>query len=299
MIEVARVPKRLNRICYFTRAPFLISTHTPFRPPLVPEHPPTPPSPLILSRPAPGVNHRMPSLARSRLVRDVLLVFLGAISMHFITTLLHPFDDIYPTWTLQSFHQEEFVIDPPPYDGGASGHRGDKNYYPVLDDGNERGGDPSSPPAGTAITPVEGFTTIPETEMVQHAPGWTVFKNLYMSNGTFYVVSDKPRSEFPELVYILSVPIPALNTPENIQARIPTDREMDFIGTQEALRRWGPLRPGEKNRVWSVAGNTVCIPCLNPLLNFPSLTPPGFFIGRRVIVYRISFQFLFCGLEFD
>lgn len=214
----------------------------------------TPPT----ASPAPGVKHRMPSLARSRLVRDVLLVFLGAISMHFITTLLHPFDDIYPTWTLQSFHHEEFVIDPPPYDQGASGNRDDKNN-PVFDYDNNGGDDTSPPPASTAVTPVDIYATLPETEMVQHAPGWTVFKNLYMSNGTFYVVSDKPRSEFPELVYILSFPIPALNTPENIQARIPTEQEMDFIGTREAFRRWGPLRPGEKNRVWSVTGNTVCI----------------------------------------
>jgi len=79
---------------------------------------------------------------------------------------------------------------------------------------------------------------------------------LYMSNGTFYVVTDKPRSEFPHLFYILSVPIPALNTPENIQARLPTDQEMDFIGTREALRRWGPLRPGERNRIFPIEGNT-------------------------------------------
>ena len=209
--------------------------------------------------------------------------------MHFITTLLHPFDDIYPTWSLQSFHHEEFVIDPPPYDAGVSGNRDDKTN-PLFDYGNGREGDTSSPPFGTAVTPVDIFTMIPETEMVQHAPGWTVFKNLYMSNGTFFVVTDKPRSEFPELFYILSVPIPALNTPENIQARIPTDQEMDFISPKEALRRWGPLRPGEKNRIWSIGGNTVCIPRWNPFSTFPP-SLPGLFIDRRVIVRRISFRF--------
>jgi hypothetical protein len=121
--------------------------------------------------------------------------------------------------------------------------------------------DPPSPPASTTV---DVLTTIPETELVEHAPGWTVFKNLYMSNGTFFVVSDKPRSEFPKLLYILSVSIPALNTPENIQARLPTDDEMDFITTHEALERWGPLRPGEKNRIWSIAGNTVSVPTRNP-----------------------------------
>jgi hypothetical protein len=189
--------------------------------------------------------------------------------MHFIITLLHPFDDLYPTWTLQSFQQEEIVIDPPPYDEHVSGDRS-KNPNPLFDYGNGREDDISSPPAHTAVTPVDIFTAIPETELVDHAPGWTIFTNLYMSNGTFYVVTDKPRSEFPELHYILSVPIPALNTPENIQARLPTDQEMDFITPQEALRRWGPLRRGEKNRIWSIPGNTVRIRCLDSKLSLPS-----------------------------
>ena len=198
----------------------------------------------------------MHSLARSRLVRDVLLVFLGAVSMHFVTTLFHPFDDLNPTWTIESYQQGEIVIDPPPYDERiGSGHRGDDN--PMLNHDNENGDKPPSPPPSTAVTPVDVLTTIPETEIVQHAPGWTVFKNLYMSNGTFYVVSDKLRSEFPELLYILSVPIPALNTPENIQARLPTDQEMDFISTRDARWRWGPVSLGEKNRIWPIAGNTV------------------------------------------
>ncbi|KAF9653910.1 hypothetical protein BDM02DRAFT_3107056 [Thelephora ganbajun] len=196
----------------------------------------------------------MPSLARSRLVRDVLLVFLGAVSMHFVTTLFHPFDDLNPTWTLQSYHHEEIVIDPPPY-GEHDNNKKHDNDNPVLDHDNRKGDKPPSP-LRTAVTPVDVLTTIPETELVHHAPGWTIFKNLYMSNGTFYVVSDKPRSEFPELLYILSVAIPALNTPENIQARLPTEQQMDFIGTKNALRRWGPVRPGEKNRIWSITGST-------------------------------------------
>lgn len=192
----------------------------------------------------------MPSLARSRLVRDVFLVFLGAVSMHFVTTLFHPFDDLNPTWTLQSYHQEEIVIDPPPYDEHIDGNKHDNNN-PAFGEGDE--------PSSTAVTLVDVTTTIPETELVGHAPGWTIFKNLYMSNGTFYVVSDKPRSEFPELLYILSVPIPALNTPENIQARLPTDQEMSFISTKDAEWRWGAVKPGDKNRVWPITGNTVCV----------------------------------------
>ena len=218
-------------------------------------------------------------MARTRLVRDVLLVFLGAISMHFVTTLVHPFDDLYPTWTLQSFHREEIVIDPPPYDGSTNN---DKN--PTFDYGDRRvdGGTPPLPES-----PVDILTTLPETEMVGHAPGWTIFKNLYMSNGTFYVVTDKRRSEFPELPYILSYPIPALATPENIQARLPTDQDMDFISTREALRRWGPLRHGEKNRIWPISGNTV----RNPNLSILSYSLRLGLVSRRVIVHRTRFGF--------
>ena len=212
----------------------------------------------------------MPSLARSRLARDLFLVFLGAVSMHFVTTLFHPFDDFNPTWTLQSYHQEEIDIGSHLYDEHFNG---DKHNH-VLDHDRGEDDEPSSSPPSTAVTPVDATRSIPETELVQHAPGWTIFKNLYMSNGTFYVVSDKPRSDFPELLYVLSVPIPALNSPENIQARLPTDQQMDFIGISDAERRWGSARPGEKNRIWPMTGNTVRAP-LAFILVFHLLSLPS------------------------
>ena len=213
--------------------------------------------PPLTTSPAPGVQHRMPSLARSRLARDVFLVFLGAVSMHFVTTLFHPFDDFNPTWTLQSYHQEEILFDPPPYDEHVNVNK-HYNDNPVFDHDRGRGNKLASSPLSTAVTPIDVAKTIPETEIIQHAPGWTMFKNLYMSNGTFFVVSDKPRSEFPELLYILSVPIPASTSLENIQARLPTDQQMDFIDTKDAQWRWGAVRLSEKNRIWSITGNTVC-----------------------------------------
>ena len=218
------------------------------------------------SNPAPGVQRRMHGLARSRLARDIFLVFLGAVSMHFVTTLFHPFDDL-NTWALQSYHQEEIVIDPPPYDEHVNVDKHDYDNS-VFDHDHGKGNRPASPPPSTAATPVDVTKKIPETEITQHAPGWTIFKNLYMSNGTFYVVSDKSRSEFPELPYVLSVPIPALNTPENIQARLPTDQQMDFISTKDAQWRWGPATLGEKNRIWPITGSTVCFSLLEFRLVF-------------------------------
>lgn len=248
-------------------------------------------------RPAPGVQRRMPSLARSRLGRDAFLVFLGAVSMHFVTTLFHPFDDLNSTWTLQSYHQEEILIDPPPYGERVNANKHDNDNH-MFGYGRGKGNKLSSTPPSTAVTLVDVTKTIRETEMIQHAPGWTVFKNLYMSNGTFYVVSDKPRSEFPELRYILSIAIPALATPENVQARLPTDHQMDFIGAKDAQQRWGPVKPGEKNRIWPITGNTVCFSLseFRPALRSsppPRFRPRGYplFFLPRVQSHRLLSHF--------
>ncbi len=80
--------------------------------------------------------------------------------------------------------------------------------------------------------------TIPETTIVQHAPGWTVFKNLYMMNGTIFIVTSRPKS-FPDIVMITSTGLPAENTPENIAARVPTSEDMAFLTPQEARDIWG------------------------------------------------------------
>lgn len=79
---------------------------------------------------------------------------------------------------------------------------------------------------------------IPETTMLSHAPGWTVFRNLYMSNGTLYIVTSRPKS-FPEIVMITSTGLEASATPENIQARIPTEKDMSFLTPEEARDLWG------------------------------------------------------------
>jgi hypothetical protein len=229
-----------------------------------------------IPRPAPEVQHRMPSLARSRLARDVFLVFLGAVSMHFVTTLFHPFDDLNPTWTLQSYRQEEFLIDPPPYGEHVNVDKND-NDNPVFDYNSGKGKKPTSSPLSTAVTPIDVTKTIPETEIIQHAPGWTVFKNLYMSNGTFYVVSDKPRSEFPELFYILSVAIPALDTPENTRARVTHGSPNGLSSVPRTRRRGGELWTLVKRIGFGpLPGTRYVFPCRNFISSFkfaPSPTP--------------------------
>jgi hypothetical protein len=104
----------------------------------------------------------------------------------------------------------------------------------------------------------------PHTSITAHAPGWTLFRNLYMSNGTLYILTSRPDT-FPEIRLMTSTGLPAENSAENIAAREPTKENMDFISPDDALERWGgdPDR-GETNKVWTVEGNTVC-----PLYPFP------------------------------
>ena len=97
---------------------------------------------------------------------------------------------------------------------------------------------------------------LPHTSIIAHAPGWTIFRNLYMSNGTLYILSS--NRSFPEFRLMTSTGLPAQRTPENIAAREPTPNNMDYLTPEEALTRWGgDVEHGEKNRVWSVEGNTV------------------------------------------
>jgi len=129
---------------------------------------------------------------------------------------------------------------------------------------------------------------LPQTELLAHAPGWTLFRNLYMSNGTMFIVSDeKGRQTFPEIRMITSTGLTAENTPENIAMREPTDENMRIITPQEAKDRWvGVDRGGRgkvENRVWTVEGNTVrivffafsCVAILATIsiVEFPTLCP--------------------------
>jgi hypothetical protein len=113
--------------------------------------------------------------------------------------------------------------------------------------------DPPSRPLTPSLTkyPVNADAplSLPETSLVAHAPGWTIFENLYMFNGTLFILTDTPNL-FPDRFYVTSTGLKAENTPENIASRIPTEKEMDFVTSARAKERWD-------NRVWSVDGLTV------------------------------------------
>jgi len=97
---------------------------------------------------------------------------------------------------------------------------------------------------------------LPHTSIIAHTPGWTLFRNLYMSNGTLYILSS--NRSFPEIRMMTSTGLPVKWTPEMTAAREPTPNNMDYLTPEKALARWGgDVQRGEKNRVWSVDGNTL------------------------------------------
>lgn len=82
------------------------------------------------------------------------------------------------------------------------------------------------------------------TRIVKHAPGWTIFENLYMSNGTFLVVSDLPSDELPERQLVISS-----HDNFGVNTHLPTERNIQYITSAEAARRW-------PSGVWAIQGNS-------------------------------------------
>ncbi|KAG8221356.1 hypothetical protein J3R82DRAFT_1528 [Butyriboletus roseoflavus] len=79
---------------------------------------------------------------------------------------------------------------------------------------------------------------VPSTTVVSHVPGWTIFDNLFLLNGTVFVVTDDPES-VPDPKTITSKGINILNGPEAVASRLPTDREFRIITTYEAQELFG------------------------------------------------------------
>ncbi|KAL4079337.1 hypothetical protein J3A83DRAFT_4208905 [Scleroderma citrinum] len=79
---------------------------------------------------------------------------------------------------------------------------------------------------------------IPQTNVVNHAPGWTIFDNLYVLNGTVYVVTDELET-IPPRERMISTAINVRNGKEAVAARLPSDQEMRIISTEEARKIFG------------------------------------------------------------
>ncbi|TDL21877.1 hypothetical protein BD410DRAFT_815241 [Rickenella mellea] len=79
----------------------------------------------------------------------------------------------------------------------------------------------------------------PETTLVAHAPGFTMFDQLYMLNGTLYIVSSNRSTSFPELRFIYSTGRDVLNGKDEELKRLPTDTDIRIISGAEARRLFG------------------------------------------------------------
>ncbi|KAG8723600.1 hypothetical protein FRC09_002622 [Ceratobasidium sp. 395] len=83
---------------------------------------------------------------------------------------------------------------------------------------------------------------VPQTSILAHAPGWTVFDRLYMLNGTVYVVVSDPEST-PDRRMMTSSGYEVWNPPEEVAKREPTDKHMRIITPKEAAEIFGDDGP--------------------------------------------------------
>ncbi|KAJ4486553.1 hypothetical protein C8J55DRAFT_558517 [Lentinula edodes] len=176
-----------------------------------------------------------------------MLLLLGATLMHLVTV----FYSIGPTETsfiinthVHDISQAEFIKPLPPPPPGppatiAPSTHSDSEYLGEVH----------------RIAGVHLASELPMTSITHHAPGYTIFRNLYMSNGTLFILS--PNNSFPEIRMMTSVSMFADGSPENIAAREPNSDIMDFITPEAAKKRWGgDVQNGVRNRVFTVEGNT-------------------------------------------
>ncbi|KAF7312265.1 hypothetical protein MIND_00239500 [Mycena indigotica] len=97
--------------------------------------------------------------------------------------------------------------------------------------------------------------SLPQTEIIAHAPGWTLFRDLYMSKGALVLLTNSSPS-FPDIALMTSTGLPGNLT--NDAERMPTERDMAFVTPQEARARWGgKLSRGERNRILTLEGTTL------------------------------------------
>lgn len=182
--------------------------------------------------------------------RDAILILLGAASMHF-----------YASFSLLQVPQQSTSII-------LDAHLSPPNpvQQPVVAVSESRHSSPSRKISSTSHSPVPNLAQeIPQTELISHAPGWTTFRNLYMADGTLFIVTSNPES-FPDPKLMTSTGLSAENTPESIADRMPTSRDMSVISPEEATRRWGGEKStGEPNNIFPVEGPTVRLLLSTPI----------------------------------
>ncbi|KAF8073639.1 hypothetical protein FPV67DRAFT_1478736 [Lyophyllum atratum] len=83
-----------------------------------------------------------------------------------------------------------------------------------------------------------GSSPVPQTKVLAHVPGWTIFDRLYIFKGVVYIVSDEP-SKLPNITHIYSKGLFIENGEEAVASRRPTDEDIRVINTKEAKAMFG------------------------------------------------------------
>ncbi|KAG6865513.1 hypothetical protein C0991_001944 [Blastosporella zonata] len=83
-----------------------------------------------------------------------------------------------------------------------------------------------------------GSSPVPQTRVLSHTPGWTVFDRLYILKGVVYIVSDEP-SQVPNVTHMYSKGHFIENGEEAVASRLPTDEDIRVITTKEAKKLFG------------------------------------------------------------
>ncbi|KIK36942.1 hypothetical protein CY34DRAFT_810851 [Suillus luteus UH-Slu-Lm8-n1] len=121
-------------------------------------------------------------------------------------------------------------------------------------DGDKPGASSTRPlalaePWRTRITWSNGH--VPNTRVVSHVPGWTIFDNLFVLNGTVFVVTDFPSS-IPDRLTITSTAVDIFNGEDAVNSRTPGNREMQIISTDQAQRLFGSSAESMDGVTWLV-----------------------------------------------
>ncbi|KAK7056614.1 hypothetical protein VNI00_002331 [Paramarasmius palmivorus] len=83
-----------------------------------------------------------------------------------------------------------------------------------------------------------GSSRVPETKVIAHAPGWSMFDKLYLYKGTVFLVSDNQKV-VPEPVAVYSKGIELKLGEEAERLRHPTDEDFRVVSTEEAKQLFG------------------------------------------------------------
>ncbi|KAG9316677.1 hypothetical protein JVU11DRAFT_2737 [Chiua virens] len=152
----------------------------------------------------------MPPLIRAFSRRDAVLILVGAFLMHFLATMV-PLTSRSVINTTR-FHQqvnEDLSINideaPPHSDQELTGL-----LVPIPSELDTQLGQ------GTASqsNDLSRLGSLPETTIIEHVPGWTLFRDIYMANGTLFILTSSPSS-IPGIRYMTSTGLTAEDTPEN------------------------------------------------------------------------------------